>query len=248
MSVKLVILLTLPSVILACGGIEPSQDPYDPLGKWHGRHMTCGHPVYMYRLPADAQEKIKQIWANYEAGDECDKENEATMQVVHSIPEEVRFKVFHGMCGPAFLKDASPAIRTQFQNIWFDDNLSLDEKESEFKKLAFSLLTGSALTKFNEFEAGLQERKKQRQQTIDLLSPAAKEAYNKWNTMRKQERLYLASLPMDVRAELRLVCTFCGTQKVGKQEHHRARRSAGVEAIELARSLRQSDAEVLGAF
>ncbi|CAD5211332.1 unnamed protein product [Bursaphelenchus okinawaensis] len=248
MDVRILLLLTIPSAILACGGIEPSQDPYDPLGKWHGRHINCGHPAYMYRLPADAQEKIKQIWADYEAGDECDKRNEATMQVVHAIPEEVRFKVFHGMCGPAFLKDVSPAIRTQFQNVWFDDNMSIDEKESEFKKLAYSLLTGAALNKFNEFEAELRERKQQRQQTIDALSPAAKEAYHKWNNMRKQERLYLASLPMDVRAELRLVCTFCGTHKVGKQDHRRARRSVQVDAIDVARSLRRSEAEILGAF
>lgn len=107
--------------------------------------MNCGHPSYMYRLPAESQEKIRQIWAHYEAGDECEKESEATMQVIQAIPQEVRMKVFHGMCGPAFLKDVSPTVRTQFQNIWFDDNLILDEKEAQFKRLAFSLLTGTSV-------------------------------------------------------------------------------------------------------
>lgn len=94
--------------------------------------MSCGHPTFMYRLPLDAQTKIREIWAHYEAGDECEKEKDATGQVIQSIPQEVRFKVFRGMCGqaltwlkyrrpmsrPAFLKDATPAARTQFQNVW----------------------------------------------------------------------------------------------------------------------------------
>jgi hypothetical protein len=113
----------------------------------------------MYRMPLDSQAKIREIWAHYEAGDECDKEKEATRQVISSIPDEVRFKIFHGMCGPgkgvlmgkvmnaclAFLKDATPAVRSQFQNVWFDDKMGLDEKETEFKKLAYSLLTGDAV-------------------------------------------------------------------------------------------------------
>jgi hypothetical protein len=53
----------------------------DPLGEWHQRHMSCGHPTFMYRLPLDAQNKIREIWAHYEAGDECDKEKDATRQV-----------------------------------------------------------------------------------------------------------------------------------------------------------------------
>lgn len=107
------------------------------------------------------------------------------------------------------------------------------------------------LTKFNQFEAELQQRKQARQQTIDALSPAARDAYEKWNGMRKQERLYLAALPAEVRAELKLVCTFCGTHKVGQSggaEHHRARRHAQADALSVARSLRQAEADVLGAF
>jgi hypothetical protein len=48
------------------------------------------------------------------------------------------------------------------------------------------------------------------------MSPAAREAYEKWNNMRKEERLYLASLSPEIRGELKLVCTFCGTHKVGQ--------------------------------
>ncbi|KAI6227974.1 hypothetical protein M3Y95_00573400 [Aphelenchoides besseyi] len=241
-------LIVLPTVIVACGGPQVSQDPFDPLGPWHQRHITCGTPAFFHRLPLDAQAKIRDIWAHYEAGDECDKEKEATRQVIQSIPDEVRFSIFKGMCGPSFLKNADQAVRSQFQNVWFNDHLSLDEKEAEFKKLAYSLLTGDALKKFNEFESSLQERKKQRQQTIDALSPAAQEAYNKWNQMRKEERLYLAGLSQEIRAELKLVCTYCGTSKVGTgndQHHLRSRRSARADALDVIRSLRQSEQEIL---
>ncbi|KAI6196801.1 hypothetical protein M3Y94_01152000 [Aphelenchoides besseyi] len=248
-------LIVLPTVIVACGGPQVSQDPFDPLGPWHQRHITCGTPAFFHRLPLDAQAKIRDIWAHYEAGDECDKEKEATRQVIQSIPDEVRFSIFKGMCGPSFLKNADQAVRSQFQNVWFNDHLSLDEKEAEFKKLAYSLLTGDAVSeqnenskKFNEFESSLQERKKQRQQTIDALSPAAQEAYNKWNQMRKEERLYLAGLSQEIRAELKLVCTYCGTSKVGTgndQHHLRSRRSARADALDVIRSLRQSEQEIL---
>lgn len=43
--------------------------------------MSCGHPTFMYRLPLDAQAKVREIWAHYEAGDECEKEKDATRQV-----------------------------------------------------------------------------------------------------------------------------------------------------------------------
>ncbi|KAI6242863.1 hypothetical protein M3Y99_00195000 [Aphelenchoides fujianensis] len=240
-------LLLLPALLSACGGPTVSQDPYDPLGPWHQRHISCGHPAFAYRLPLDAQNKIREIWAHYEAGDECEKEKQATREVIQSIPEEVRMKVFKGMCGPSFLKDADQSVRSQFQAVWFNDNLSLEAKETEWKKLAYSLLTGDALKKFNEFEADLQERKKQRQATIDALSPAAREAYEKWNQMRKEERLYLAGLSPEIRTELKLVCTFCGTHKVGTNgdAHRRSRRSARADALEVARALRQAESDVL---
>ena len=89
-----------------------------------------------------------------------------------------------------------------------------------------------------------------------------------------QERLYLASLSPEIRSELKLVCTFCGTvswrsssvfcaqnirrdtrvlqHKVGQtsENHHhhlRQRRSAHADAIMTAASLRRAEADILSA-
>ncbi|KAH7723064.1 Protein F40E10.5 [Aphelenchoides avenae] len=152
------------------------------------------------------------------------------------------------MCGPAFLKDASNTVRNEFKRIWFDEKLTLDEKSSEFQKLAYSTLNGEALEKFNLFEKELKERKQAREQRINSLSPAAREAYEKWNGLRKQERLYLAGLPQDVRAELRLVCAYCGTHKFGHDRRRAAGfspRTAHADAVEVDAMLRRSVRDVL---
>lgn len=57
--------------VLSCGcGPQLPQDPFDPLGAWHQRHIECGIPPFAYRLPQDAQSKIHSIWIKYEAGDD----------------------------------------------------------------------------------------------------------------------------------------------------------------------------------
>lgn len=100
----------------------------------------------MHRLPLDVQGKIRAVWANYKDGDECLKQREETREIVQAIPDEQRHKIFHGMCGPAFLKDASNTVRNEFKRIWFDEKLTLDEKSSEFQKLAYSTLNGEAVS------------------------------------------------------------------------------------------------------
>ena len=73
-----------------------------------------------------------------------------------------------------------------------------------------------------------------------------------------QERQFLASLPADVRAQLGLLCTCCGTCKTGQKAHpaeatttaapttaSRAERSAIVDAERLANGLARSEAMAL---
>ncbi|KAF7632895.1 hypothetical protein Mgra_00007754 [Meloidogyne graminicola] len=125
-----------------CGDSGPlaSTDPFDALGPWHQRHLDCGIPPFAYRLPQNAQEKIHSIWLNYKAGDECEKEQEQTRAVIMEIPEETRVQLFKGVCGPGFLKNESNDIRASFMDVWFDDDLSIEQKQIEFRKLAQHML------------------------------------------------------------------------------------------------------------
>jgi hypothetical protein len=87
----LLFLLFSPNLACNCGdtGPLPSTDPFDPLGPWHQRHLDCGIPPFAYRLPQEAQAKIHSIWVKYQAGDECEEEQEQTRAIIMGIPEEV---------------------------------------------------------------------------------------------------------------------------------------------------------------
>uniref|UniRef100_A0A914D3Z1 Uncharacterized protein n=1 Tax=Acrobeloides nanus TaxID=290746 RepID=A0A914D3Z1_9BILA len=199
--------LLLPVLLNAFPHFGP--DPFNPLGPWHKRTLHCGLPRFLHKLPEEIQEQIKKIWENYQEGEECFKEQKETRKILHEIPDEVRHRIFKGMCGPSFLRNASETIRTEFKKVWFDAKMTIEEKEVAFKKLAYSLLTGDALAQFNKWEAALQERKKENEERIQ------KEAYDKWQAMRKEERIFLANLDPEIRAELKLLCGFCGTYKHG---------------------------------
>uniref|UniRef100_A0AC34FMI6 Uncharacterized protein n=1 Tax=Panagrolaimus sp. ES5 TaxID=591445 RepID=A0AC34FMI6_9BILA len=71
------------------------------------------------------------------------------------------------------------------------------------------------LQQFVKWEAELQERKHERNDRIAKLSPAAKEAYDRWMALRKNERVFLNTLTTDIRTELKLVCGFCGSHTHG---------------------------------
>jgi len=208
--------LALLAVVATGVSSQPFRhDPFNPLGPWHKRTLHCGLPRFLHKLPEEYQEKIKAIWAEYQEGEECFKELKQTREVIHSLPSEARHKIFKGMCGPSFLKNASQTVRVEFKKVWFDPNLTIDEKELAFKRLAYSLLSGEALQQFVKWEADLQERKHERNEKIAKLSPAARAAYDKWMSMRKEERIFLNSLSTEVRQELRLICGFCGSHKHG---------------------------------
>ena len=66
-------------------------------------------------------------------------------KVMHSLPEEVRDRIFAGRCGPSFLRNVTKAVKAEFKSVWFDHKLSLEEKESALKKLAYTLLSGETV-------------------------------------------------------------------------------------------------------
>jgi len=244
------IFCSLFSTIFACGcEVALPQDPFDALGPWHQRHLDCGIPPFAYRLPQDAQAKIHGIWIKYEAGEDCEEEQDQTRAVIMSIPDEVRYQIFKGVCGPGFLKNESDITKDAFRKIWFDENLSIEQKQTEFKKFGASVLSGESLKRFEKFDRSLEEHIKKRQSVIDKLSPAGKEAYNRWNGMRREERMFLAGLPAEVRADLGLICKCCGGCKTGgktaNQSPSRATRATALSNDNNISGLSKSDSELL---
>ncbi|TMS34208.1 hypothetical protein L596_001845 [Steinernema carpocapsae] len=181
-------------------------DPFSPLGRWHNRNSPCTLPHFVHKLPEEAQAKIRSIWSTYEEGKPCDQEHEETKKIVKALPQDVRRKIFSGLCGPSFLRNASETIRGEFKKVWFDMKMELADKEAAFRKLAYSLLTGELLALFNKWDEELQRRKQEHKEKLESLSPAAKAAYDEWKALRRQERNFLANLPKEVMEELKGLC------------------------------------------
>ncbi|VDK43856.1 unnamed protein product, partial [Cylicostephanus goldi] len=201
---SLICLVTLP--ILGFAYPPRLGDPFSPLGPWTNRGPPCGLPPFVDKLPEDAQEKVRAIWSNYKEGDDCMKEHKQTKDILHGLSEEEREKIMGGKCGPSFLRNVSSTVRREFRAVWFDHRLSLEAKELTLKRLAYSLLSGESLALYVKWEEELQQRKKELEEKIAALSPAAKEAYEGWKKLRMQEKLYLAELPKEIREELRSLC------------------------------------------
>ncbi|GMT35947.1 hypothetical protein PFISCL1PPCAC_27244, partial [Pristionchus fissidentatus] len=196
-------ILAVPSLLFAL----PFGDPFSPLGSWHRRGPPCGIPPFLSKLPEEAQTKLKAIWENWKEDTECKEEQKLTFEVIHSLPEELREKIFAGRCGPSFLRSVSATVRREFKSVWFDHKMSIEAKELALKKLAFSLLSGEALALFNKWDEELQQRKVELADKIDNLSESAKNALEEWRAIRQEEHDFLARLPKEIREELRTLCS-----------------------------------------
>ncbi|KAK6018593.1 hypothetical protein OSTOST_15816 [Ostertagia ostertagi] len=126
----------------------------------------CGLPSFTDRLPSDAQEKIQKIWKNYEDGEGCDKQHQATKEILDALPEDVRSKAMRSK-GPAFLRDVTDDVRAQFDNLWKDHSIPREEKPEKFKELASKLLNAEQLKEFNKFHAALQRRREEFQKKVE---------------------------------------------------------------------------------
>ncbi|KAK6039471.1 hypothetical protein COOONC_23024 [Cooperia oncophora] len=170
---KIVLLCILASVVTAGGG--------------HRRRgpSRCGLPSFTERLPSEAQEEIKKIWKNYEDGEGCDKEHQATKEILDALPEDVRSKAMRPR-GPAFLRGVTDDVRAQFDNLWKDHSIPREEKPEKFKELASKLLNAEQLKEFNKFHAALQRRREEFQKKVEQLTPEARAAHEKLTKLREE--------------------------------------------------------------
>jgi len=209
MSIYLLVTTLLLPLFVACHypfAFPPRWgDPFSALGPWGRHHPPCGIPPFLHRLPEEMQKKVQAIWAGYKEGDDCEEEHQKTRQIIHSLPDDVRWSIKSDRCGPSFLRNVSKAVRDEFKKVWFDHRLTLDLKELTLKKLAYSLLTGSNLERFNKWDQRLQARKAEYAARYESLSSGAKEAMENWKAIRLQERAFLTSLPKTIREELKSV-------------------------------------------
>ncbi|VDD94172.1 unnamed protein product [Enterobius vermicularis] len=201
-------LATVFAFIFLSEAYPVDHDPFNPIGPWFRHKPPCGLPSFVDELPTDAAKEVKEIWKNFKGGLHCGKEHQLTKVLVHSLPEEVRHRIFSGRCGPSFLRNSSATIRNEFRNVWFNHRLTIEQKELRLKKLAFSLLRGESLALFYKWEEELQNRKTELAEKVANLSPDARDALEKWKELKFKETEFLAGLPKHILKELKSLCQY----------------------------------------
>uniref|UniRef100_A0A1I7WLC0 DUF148 domain-containing protein n=1 Tax=Heterorhabditis bacteriophora TaxID=37862 RepID=A0A1I7WLC0_HETBA len=158
------------------------EDPFSPLGPWSKRMVKIVIPN------TSKLEKLFEVCLkNFEKG------------FLRENVDQLSYEMYH---------PRSERSSDQSAHFRFDHRLNLELKELALKKLAYSLLSGESLALFNKWEEELQIRKAELNKKLATLSPAAKEAFEKWKQIRMQEKNYLAALPKEIRDELRTLYGF----------------------------------------
>uniref|UniRef100_A0A0M3IZ51 DUF148 domain-containing protein n=1 Tax=Anisakis simplex TaxID=6269 RepID=A0A0M3IZ51_ANISI len=157
-------------------------------------------PPFVVEMPDEEQKEVKTIWRNYKKGDDCGELREQTKAVLDRLPSETRDRIFHH--GPSFLRGASDDVRRQFKEVWKNSSLNHEEKLSAVRELAEKLLNKKQLAEFKRIDAERERAKEEFAAKVSKLSPAAKEAYDKLEELKKEKAKIYESLSPEVRIEI----------------------------------------------
>ncbi|EYC29200.1 hypothetical protein Y032_0006g2836 [Ancylostoma ceylanicum] len=125
----------------------------------------CGLPPFIDKLPADAQVKVREVWKNYKQGQDCNNEHSQTRQIMHSLPQEVRRKIFRPPLPPPLMK-APKDVQDKFRAIFEDRSIPFESKAKRVHELAQKVLKGDVLKEFNEFHSRMEEHRRSMKQRL----------------------------------------------------------------------------------
>uniref|UniRef100_A0A914ZVN8 OV39 antigen n=2 Tax=Parascaris univalens TaxID=6257 RepID=A0A914ZVN8_PARUN len=160
----------------------------------------CGLPPFIAEMPAAEKQEVEAIWRDYKEGDDCEDRRERTKAVLDRLPPEIRDKIFHHI--PPFLRGASDEVRKQFKDLWKNRSITIEEKAIKFRELANKLLNKQQLAEFKKFDEEHERMKKEFAEKVSKLSPKAKEAYEKLDSLRKERVKIYKEMSPEVREEI----------------------------------------------
>uniref|UniRef100_A0A8R1I4T5 Uncharacterized protein n=1 Tax=Caenorhabditis japonica TaxID=281687 RepID=A0A8R1I4T5_CAEJA len=165
------------------------------------RTPPCGIPPFLESLPADAQEKVNDIWKDYKEGDKCYEEQGLTREVIDALPKDAK-KNLHKRPSLPFLKGLPKETLAKFEAIFKDKSIPWSEKPEKIDALAQKELTGDNLKKFNEFKEKKEKEDKEYKEKEGKLSAEAKAAHEKIEALNKQKFEILGDLSEKAKEEL----------------------------------------------
>ncbi|ETN83167.1 hypothetical protein NECAME_07527 [Necator americanus] len=168
----------------------------------HPPPPPCGLPPFVDDLPADAQKKLREIWADYKEGEKCYHQHGLTRELMDSLPDDVRREIHKGAFVPPPLKKAPKDIQDQFKAIMQDKSIPFEDKPKKMHELAQKILKGDMLKEFNDFHNKMEEHRKTIAEKAEKLSPEAKEAYDKIGKLEKEKHEIIHKLSEPAQQEL----------------------------------------------
>ncbi|CAG9530933.1 unnamed protein product [Cercopithifilaria johnstoni] len=161
----------------------------------------CRIPPFVGNLPEVEKKEVLSVWKDYKSGEDCNDQRRETQEIIDNLSSDVRALVFGRP--PSFLKDASTAVKSLFLEVMHNKTLTHNEKKQELSKLAEKVLNRKQLAEFNEYLEKHESRRKEFEEKVKSLSPAAREIYDKLERLKVERAEILATVSDSVRKELR---------------------------------------------
>ncbi|VDK80573.1 unnamed protein product, partial [Litomosoides sigmodontis] len=161
----------------------------------------CGLPPFVGDLPETERKEILAIWKDYKSGEDCIDQRQETQEIIDNLPSDARAIMFGRV--PAFLKDAPAPVKKMFRDIMHNKTLTHDEKKQELSALAEKVLNRKQLAGFKKYLEDHERRRKEFEEGVKNLSPAAKEIYEKFERLKAERARILETASDDVLKELR---------------------------------------------
>jgi len=190
----------------------------------HGR-PPCGLPPFVEKLPGDQAMELREIWKNYRKGADCESEREATKELVDGLPWHIRRTIFHH--GPSFLKNATEETREQFRKMWHNRTLRGDAKKAAIQALAARTLNPVQMREFEKWSKEQDKKHKEFEAKMEKLSPEARTAFDKLESLRDQKAAIFDGLSISARDELHALWSHRNSRGGGHRRHRQQDRGFG---------------------
>ncbi|VDM09782.1 unnamed protein product [Wuchereria bancrofti] len=161
----------------------------------------CGLPPFVDDLPNSEKKEILSIWKDYKSGDDCADQRRETQKIIDNLTSDVRAVLFGRP--PLFLKDAPVSVKKMFRDIMYNRTLKYDEKKQKLSNLAVQILNQKQLAEFRRYLEERERQKKEFEDKVNNLSPAAKEIFHKLERLKAERAEITDVMTDDVRKELR---------------------------------------------
>ncbi|PAV87460.1 hypothetical protein WR25_18600 [Diploscapter pachys] len=173
----------------------------------------CELPPFTHLLPLHYRRELKKIWAGYSiAAKKCERQLAQTRDLIEDLPYELKLQVIEygkEVTEPPdripFLAGLSINQLIVFGNIMSNRTISDAEKYERLREWGEKNLDMDAVTQMEQFIRFLDQRAKRFQEKVSNLSPEAKTAHERLESLRRTKQNIYNGLSESAKKELAML-------------------------------------------